>query len=84
MSSHSWQGWAGVIGFPGVCGRSGVDRDSWYHKLPCLIWLWCDGRQALRDGTGGGVASKTVEESRVVASFLVGPELATWAGEQTV
>lgn len=35
-------------------------------------------------GLGGVVASKTVEESRVVASFLVGPELATWAGEQTV
>lgn len=72
-----------MIGFPGVCGRSGVDRDSWYHKLPCLIWLWCDSRQALGDGTKG-VASETVEESRVVASFLVGPELAMWVGEQAV
>lgn len=53
--------------------------------INCLVSSGYGVMADRHSGTGlGGVASKTVEESRVVASFLVGPELATWAGEQTV
>lgn len=53
--------------------------------INCLVSSGYGVMADRHSGTGlEGVASKTVEESRVVASFLVGPELATWAGEQTV
>lgn len=43
---------------------------------------WQTGAQG-QDGRGGGVMRTGEEESRVTASFFMGPGLAMWAGEGT-
>lgn len=64
----------GVIGFPHVCGRSGSDIDSWCHKLLCLIWLPCDGRQQLREGERGGRGARgPLRRAGRRACWLCGP-----------
>lgn len=79
VSPTSWQGRARGDWLPPVCVRSGFDRDSWCHKLPCLIWLPRDGRQQPRDCVWGGLRPQGLERTR--GEQLLAPWVPhSWAG----